>query len=299
MTAAVNPHTSDNVSQAVAYAVTAMVAIQLAAALSRPLVAEIGAPAVTWIRMVTAAGVLLVLTRPKLRGLQRQAIGAALMLGAALAVLAVSYFAAVSRLPLGMVSTISFLGPLAVALCGARGWRPVALALLAALGVVLAVGPFAAAADGGWSTDPVGIALALISAVAFAFYIVLTRRVGALFSGTDGMTLSLLTAAILLAPFGLGGLDHVPTLPTVLGSAGLAILAPILTLWLEMTALRTLGTQCFSVLISLEPAIAATLGLLLLNEVPTVMQVSGMILVILASVETVRLSARVKSVQTA
>ena len=292
MTASVQPHAPSGVTQAVSLAVMAMISIQLAAALSRPLVADIGAPAVTWIRMVAAAGLLLVFTRPRLRGLPRRALAAALMLGAALAIMSAAYFAAVSRLPLGMVSTIAFLGPLSVAVISARGWRTVGLAMLAAVGVILAVGAFLAAKDSGWATDPTGIVLALIAAMAFAGYIVLTRRVGSLFQGIDGLTVSLLTAALLLAPFGIAGLDHVPTLPVVLGSAGLAILAPLLTCWMEMSALRMLGTQCFSILISLEPAIAATLGLALLNEVPNLMQATGMILVILASIEAVRMSAR-------
>ena len=88
-----------SLAPAVSAAILAMVAIQLAAALSRPLVAEIGAPAVTWLRMATAAAILMIVTRPNLRGLDRQSLWAALMLGAALAVMAVSYFAAVSRLP--------------------------------------------------------------------------------------------------------------------------------------------------------------------------------------------------------
>jgi inner membrane transporter RhtA len=287
-----HPRAPVGVSQAVGLAVLAMIAIQLAAALSRPLVAEIGAPTVTWIRMSAAAAALLVTTRPKLRGLARRSIAAAFMLGASLAVMAVAYFAAVSRLPLGMVSTIAFLGPLAVAVFGAHGWRPVALALMATIGVVLAIGALPSATDGGWTADPLGVVLAFIAAIAFAGYIVLLRRVGTLFSGSDGLTLSLLTAAVLLTPFGIVELDRVPSLPVVLGSVGLAVLAPLLTCWAEMTALRRLGTQSFSILISMEPAIAATLGLVLLHEVPNLMQAVGMILIILASIETVRMSAR-------
>ena len=292
MTAATMPHPARGIGQPLACAILAMVAIQLAAALSRPLVAEIGAPAVTWLRMTAAGIALLVVTRPKLRGLPRRAFGAALMLGGALAIMACAYFAAVSRLPLGVVATIAFLGPLSLGVLGSRGWKPTALALLAGTGVALAVMPLPSAADTGSVLDPVGIVLALIAAVGFALYILLTRRVGMLFHGSDGLTISLLTAALLLAPFGLAGIDHAPGLPVILGSASLAILAPLLTCRLEMSALRTLGTQCFSILISLEPAIAAALGLVVLHEVPSPLQATGMICVILASVGTVRLTSR-------
>lgn len=106
------------------------------------------------------------------------------------------------------------------------------------------------------------------------------------------LTLSLVTASILLTPFGLAGLDHAPGVSTILGSAALAILSPLVTCWFEMTALRSLGTHSFSILISLEPAIATLLGLVLLHELPTVLQVMGLCCVILASVLAVRLSAR-------
>lgn len=270
-------------------AVLAMVAIQLAAGLSRPLVAEIGAPAVTWLRFVAAATVLLILTRPRLSRLNRKSLGAGLMLGAALAIMSVAYFAAVSRLPLGLASTIAFLGPLAVAILGAKGWKPLALALLAGIGVLLSLDPWSLGLQGGWTADPVGLAFAGAAACGFAFYVVLTRHVGALFSGTDGLTISLVTAALLLTPFGVSGMDHLPSASVVIGSAGLAILAPLLTCWMEMAALRKLGTQVFSILLSLEPAVAAALGIVLLLEVPNAVQALGILCVIIASVAVIRL----------
>ena len=277
--------------QASAMAVTAMISIQLATALSRPLVAEMGAPAVTWARMTAAAVVLLLVTRPHLRGLTRCAVLAALMLGGALAVLSATSFAAASRLPLGMVATIAFLGPLSLALLGARGWQAVAMALLAGAGVLFLLWPFSAETEGGWVADPFGMALAAISAGAWALYIVLTRRVGMVFKGTDGVTISILTAAILLAPFGVAGLQQMPPVSVIAGSAGLALLAPLLTCLLELAALRKLGAPCFSVLMSVEPAIASLLGLLILHEVPGALQILGIGCVIVASIATVRLTS--------
>lgn len=272
-------------------AVLAMVAIQLAAGLSRPLVAEIGAPAVTWLRFVAAAGVMLILTRPRLRGLNRTSLGAGFMLGAALATMSVAYFAAVNHLPLGLASTIAFLGPLAVAILGAKGWKSLALALLAGFGVILSLDPWSMGLRGGWSADPIGLAFAGIAAFGFAFYVVLSRRVGTLFSGTDGLTISLVTAALLLTPFGVAGMDHLPSASIVIGSAGLAILAPLLTCWMEMVALRKLGTQIFSILLSLEPAVAAALGIVMLLEVPNAVQAVGIFCVIMASVAVIRISS--------
>ena len=278
--------------RASAMAVTAMVSIQAATALSRPLVAEMGAPAVTWIRMAAAAVVLVLVTRPDLRGLTGRAVLAALMLGGALAVLSATSFAAASRLPLGMVATIAFLGPLSLALMGARGWQAAAMALLAGAGVLCLLWPQSGTTSGGGLVaDPLGLALAATSAVALALYIVLTRRVGVVFKGTDGTTISIVTAAILLAPFGLAGLHQMPPVSVIAGSAGLALLAPLATCLLELAALRRLGAPCFSVLMSVEPAIALGLGLLILHEVPGALQIIGIGSVIVASVATVRLTS--------
>lgn len=281
-------HRQASLAPAVSAAILAMVAIQLAAALSRPLVAEIGAPAVTWLRMATAAAILMIVTRPNLRGLDRQSLSAALMLGAALAVMAVSYFAAVSRLPLGLASTIAFLGPFSIALFAARGRVAIALALPAGLGVLLTLDPWSQGMSDGWTADPEGIAFAALSAAGFAAYILLTRRVGLLFRGTDGMTISLLTAAVLLTPFGVAGMDEMPSPSVVFGSASLAVLAPLATCWLEMSALRKLGSPVFSVLLSLEPAIAAVLGVALLVEVPNLLQTAGITCVVFAAIAVVR-----------
>ncbi|MES2551071.1 MAG: EamA family transporter, partial [Pseudomonadota bacterium] len=245
----------------------------------------------TWLRMAAAAAIMMVLTRPKLRGLDRRAMLAALMLGAALATMSAAYFAAVNHIPLGLASTIAFLGPLSVAMLGARGWRFTALALLAGVGVLLSLDPWSTGAGTGWTANPVGVALAAVSACGFAAYILLSRRVGALFPGTDGLTIALLTAAILLTPFGLIGMTAAPSVPVVLGTVSLAILAPLLTCWFEMAALRQLGSQTFSILLSLEPAVAAVLGIVLLLEVPSALQTVGLACVVIASILVVRISS--------
>ncbi len=294
MTVIPHPQVSSGVAPAVGLAVSAMISIQLAAALSRPVMAEIGAPALTWIRMVAAAAILIALTRPKWRGRTRRAMLASLMLGAALAMMSTAFFAAVNRLPLGLVSTIAFLGPLSVAVIGARTARPQALglALLAGVGVALIVAPFASGIQGGWTVDPLGLGFALVAALGWALYIVLIRRVGSEFSQSDGLCFSLLTAALLLAPIGLGGLERIPDMSVILMGAGLAVLAPLLTCWLEMAALRKIGTQSFGILMSLEPAIATVLGLVILHESPSPQQILGMACVILASAAAVVLLGR-------
>ena len=274
-------------------AIGAMVSFQLAVALSRPLTAEIGAPAVTWIRMATAAFILIAVTRPKFGAMTRQAIWPALLLGGTLALMSVAFLAAANRLPLGLVATISFMGPLSVAVLTAPATaRPLALglAMTAAVGVLLILAPHAQGGESGWDADGTGLVYAVIAAISWAVYIILLRRVGTVFAGTDGLSVSLLAAALLLTPTGLVAFDHPPPLSVLLGSAGLALLAPLLTCCLELKALRQLGTQCFGILMSLEPAIAALLGFALLHEIPTAQQFLGMVYVVVASAGTVRLA---------
>jgi inner membrane transporter RhtA len=172
MTVIPHPQVSSGVAPAVGLAVSAMISIQLAAALSRPEMAEIGAPALTWICMVAAAVILISLTRPQWRGRTRSAMPAALKLGAALAMMSAAFFAAVNRLPLGPVSTIAFLGPLSVVLIGARRARPQALgfALVDGVCVALILAPFASGIQGSWTVDPLGLDLhwSLLWAARFA-----------------------------------------------------------------------------------------------------------------------------------
>lgn len=282
---------STGLAPSVTMVVGSMLLVQMGAALSRPVVAEIGALGFTWLRLAAAAAVLMAVTRPRLRGLGRREIWAAFLLGAALATMCVAYVAAVKHLPLGLAATIAFLGPFSVAVLASRGWRPIALAVLAGVGVILSLDPWSIGMGSGWQVEPVGLVYAGIAAAGFAAYILLSRRVGQVFKGNDGLAISMLTAAVLLTPFGMGSLEHVPSAPVILGAAGLAVLSPLLTCWLEMVALRKLGTQVFSILLSLEPAIAAALGIVLLVELPNGVQTMGILCVIVASVAVVRLSS--------
>lgn len=162
-------------------AIAAVTLFQIATMLSKPLMDQIGAPAVTWLRMVAAAVFLLIWLRPSLVSLPRRSVWAALCLGATLGALSLAAFSAVQRLPIGMVATIGFLGPLGLAVLGAGGARllTLGLAALAGLGVVLMLVPIGGGSDGaGWTADPVGIALSLLYAGFWALYLVLTRHVG-------------------------------------------------------------------------------------------------------------------------
>lgn len=264
-------------------AVGSMVSIQMAAGLAQPVIEAMGAFALTSLRLATAAVILLLLTRPWTAWQGMRSTGSALALGAALAGYSVCFFAATAWLPLGMVTTISFIGPLGLSLLATRRLLDGLIALLAAVSVAVLVWP----EDQGWVASPVGLALALASALCWATYIVLTQRVGKLFSGMQGLAISVTTAALIAAPFGLFTLTDWPDARMILFAAALGLLAPLATAGMEMMALRRMGKRPFGILMSLEPAIGVGVGMILLDQVPGLGQGIGVLGVVVASALTV------------
>jgi inner membrane transporter RhtA len=244
----------------VGLAVGAMGIIQLGIALSEPLMHEVGPTGIVALRLLVAAAVLWPLTRPALRGRASCDLWAAIALGACCGAQTLAFFAALDRIPLGVAVTIEFLGPLAVGLAGSRRPRDAVWVAAAATGVALLT-------LGGGGLDAAGLALAAGAACCWAGYILLTKRVGARWTGLEGLAVSLAVAAALT--FGPGvataGADLVDA-DVLLAGAGLAILAPLAPYALEMLALRRLPAGAFGVLMSLEPAIGAVLGFALLGE---------------------------------
>jgi inner membrane transporter RhtA len=185
----------------IALAVASMTTIQLGAALSEPLFDRVGPAGTVALRLALAALILLPLARPRVLGRSHADLGAAVALGACSGLLTLAFFEAIARIPLGVAVTIEFLGPLGVALAGSRRARDVGWVLAAGAGVVLLT-----LGDGaGEPLDAAGVAFALVSAVCWAGYILLTKRVGARWAGLEGLSASLVVAAVVALPAGLAG----------------------------------------------------------------------------------------------
>jgi inner membrane transporter RhtA len=247
----------------VTLAIASMTTIQLGAALSEPLFDRIGPSGLTALRLVLAALILWPFARPRLRGRTSEDVIAAVALGACSGVLTLAFFEAIARIPLGVAVTIEFLGPLGVALAGSRHARDVAWVLLAGSGVALLT-----LGDGaGEPLDATGVALAGLAAACWAGYILLTKRVGARWAGLEGLSVSLGVAALVTLPVGVASAGSQMLDPdVVLAGAGLALLVPLLPFVFELIALRRLPTALFGLIMSLEPAIAALLGFLILDQ---------------------------------
>ena len=174
-------------------AVAAMLSVQLSAAWSMGLIAEVGAAGTAWLRLTAGALIFLALARPPLRKVRRQDVPALLGLGVASGLMGVMFLAAIERIPLGTCVAIEFLGPLTVAAVRSHNKQALIWPLLALLGVVLLTEPWQG------TIDPAGVGFAAGAAVGWGAYIVLTQRVGDRFTGIQGLALTVPIAAITTA----------------------------------------------------------------------------------------------------
>lgn len=250
-------------AEGLALAGAAMAMIQLGVALSEPWFDRVGPGGVAALRLALAALMLWPFARPRLRGRPRADLAAAAVLGCCSGTLTLAFMEAIDRIPLGVAVTIEFLGPLGVALAGSRRARDVVWVALAAAGVAL----LTLGNGAGVALDPAGVALAAVSAVCWGSYIVLTKRVGSRWAGLEGLAVSLAVAALVTAPVGIaqGGAELLAP-DVLLTGLGLALLVPLLPYACELLALRRLPTALFGVIMSLEPAIGALFGLLILDQ---------------------------------
>ena len=206
------------------------------------------------------------------------------MFGALLAGMNTAFYEAIDRLPLGVAVTIEFLGPLTVATIFSRRRRDLLWIALAAAGVAAFAG-----IPGGGDLDRAGIAFALLGAFFWGCYVLVAKRVGRTWAGSEGLAGSMVVAALVLAPFGIasGGVQLVdPEL--LLLAAGVGVFSAAIPFALELHALRRLTATSYGVLTSLEPAVAGAAGLVLLGQRPGLPAVVAAVLVVTASIGVTR-----------
>jgi inner membrane transporter RhtA len=268
---------------AVGLVIAACLSPQLGAAFAVTLFDELGPAGAAFLRLAFAAAILWVIWRPRLTGDLRLA-GA---FGVSLGLMNWSFYEAIARLPLGVAVTIEFSGPLLVAVIGSR--RPLDLVwiALAAAGILLLVGP------GGGPADPLGVAFALAAAGFWAAYIYLSKRTGAAFPGGSGLAIAMAVGALIVLPAGVLQADGALTQPGLLGTAlVVAVLSSVLPYSLDLEALRRLPEAVFGVLMSLDPAIAALVGFVLLNQHLGPREVLAIAMVVVASAGAASLGHR-------
>jgi len=242
--------------------------------------ASLGALHVTSVRFAIAALGLVVIARPKLTGRSAREWRAIFTFGLCCVVMNAAFYQAVARMPLGNVTSIEFCGPFAIAVLSSKSWREARWVLLAALGVVIVAHPSA-------NATAAGIGFALLAAVGWALYTLMSKHVGSLGSGLDGLALSVSVAAFLLLPL------SIPTMPQMNGSewgnvtmSGLS--GVTFSFSLEYIALRLVAAKKVSVFFSVDPIAAFVIGLVMLNQPLSLLSLAGCACIVVASVAVAR-----------
>lgn len=264
----------------VASILLAVFSVQGGATIAKGLFPAIGAAGTAAIRIGLSALILLVVFRPPVHRLTAAQWRAVVPYGVSIGVMNLIFYQALVRIPLGLAVTLEFVGPLGVAIVSSRRALDGVWVALAAIGIAL-ITPWQA----GSNIDPLGVTFALAAGGCWAGYIVLGGRVSRVLSGGVAVAAGMSIATLTVLPFAVagGGLpSFVPRL--YVAGIGLAVLSSALPFTLEMHALGALPGRTFSILMSLEPAVAALCGLVLLGEHLTTSQWLAVGLVIAASV---------------
>jgi inner membrane transporter RhtA len=283
-----------------ALVLTGIVSVQVGAGVAARLFAVIPPAAVTGLRLWTAAAVMAVAgprpLRDNLAGLVRRRSwpDAAVVagFGLTLAVMNFSIYQAFARIPLGIAVTIEFLGPLVVAVASSRRLIDLLWVALAGAGVALLT---RAGAPAGVShrVGLVGLGFALLAAAAWAAYIILSRATGRRFPGTSGLTIAMLVAAIVMIPPGVAAGGTALLRPGILAAGlGIGLLSSVIPYSLELEALRRVPARVFGIWMSLEPAVAALVGLVMLGQTLAVTEWAAIVCVMIACAGAARGSVR-------
>ena len=254
--------------------------VQFGASFAKRLFPLFGVEMTTALRLCLGTLLLLPVLRPWRLRLPPRAWPALLLFGAVLAAMNLSFYLAIQRIPLGIAVALEFTGPLTLAALTSHRPAHLAWVALAALGVLLLL-PLTRSAP---ALNLTGVLLALGAACAWALYTLLGQRIGAAW-GTGVITLSMAAGGLLLLPVALLRPHHLILAPRELGDALMVgLFSSALPYPLELFALTRMSTRVYGTLTSLEPAVGALMGLLVLRELPTAIQLTGIAAVMAASV---------------
>jgi inner membrane transporter RhtA len=249
---------------------TGAVSVQLGAAIADKMFGTVPPASVTTLRLWFAALFLLFAGG---RGAARTLAGivrdrrwrdgaVAAGFGVTLGVMNFSIYQAFARIPLGVAVTIEFLGPLVVSVAGSRHRRDLIWVALGALGVALLTGAV------GHRLNLTGVLFGLLAGLCWALYILLSRASGQRFSGPSGLVLAMVVAAVVVTPPGLAA-THASRMfrpGTLAEGAAIGLLSSVVPYWLELEVLRRIPARVFGVWMSVDPAVAALIGLVLLGQ---------------------------------
>jgi inner membrane transporter RhtA len=276
---------------AVGLVLAAAGSLQVGAAFAVTLFDELGPGGAAFLRLALAAIVLWAIWRPEIPS-HASDRRLAVAFGVALGLMNWSIYESMARIPLGVAVTIEFAGPLLVAVLGSRRPLDGVWVTLAAAGIVLLADP------GGGSIDGLGVFFALCAAACWMAYIHLSQRTGQAFPGGSGLALAMAVGALIVLPAGVVQGEGALVEPDLLGAAlVVAVASSVLPYSLELEALRRLPAAVFGVLMSLEPAVAALAGFVVLEQDLGARELIAIAMVVVASAgATLRSGAAVEPV---
>jgi inner membrane transporter RhtA len=260
-----------------AYFVVSAVFHYLGPAFAVLLFARVDVLGVAWLRIATAALLFAAWRKPWRAYAALDPVGRRLVIawGVTLAVMNACFYTAIDRLPLATVAAIEFLPVIALAALGVRTTRNAAALACAVAGVYLVTGIH-------FEGEPVGVAFALANAVLFALYIVLAHRVARLdaLTGIDGLAAAMVIAAVVITP--IGGWAVIPAIgdPVALAAgAGVGICSSVIPYVADQLAMRRLSRATYALMVSLLPATATVIGVVVLAQLPSFQELTGVALV--------------------
>lgn len=255
-----------------------IISVQVGAALAKGLFPILGATGTTTVRIGISALILLAFNRPNIKNLSKAQWKAVIPYGICLGAMNGIYYLSLSRIPLGLAVALEFIGPLMLSVFTSKRMIEYLWALLALAGIAL-ISPW-----NGDGIDLLGAGMALLAGVFWAGYIVLGKRTSTVIDGSQAVTIGMVFAILVILPFGIadGGLTNFTT-SMIPSAIALGLLCSAIPFSLEIKALKQMPAKTFSILMSMEPAVAAICGLLLLNEFLSFVEWTAVVLIVIAS----------------
>ncbi|HEY1366732.1 MAG TPA: EamA family transporter [Gaiellaceae bacterium] len=239
----------------------AAISVQAGSSIAKSLFDSLGPAGAVLVRLVFGTLVLLAVAPPRRRRWTARELRLTATLGLTLGCLNLTFYEAIARAPLGVVVTIEFVGPLAVAVVGSRSRTDLLWVAIAGIGVALL-----ADGDGG-AISAAGLALALTAGALWAVYILVGGRVSRALPGSTPLIPAMAVATVLVLPLGLvHARSHLTDVRLMATGAAVGLLSSAIPWSLELEAMRRVPSRVFGVIVSLSPAVAALAGLVLLGE---------------------------------
>ena len=255
-----------------------IISVQGGAAIAKGIFPVLGAASTSALRIVFSAIILFAFNRPNLKKLSYAQWKAVAWYGLTLGAMNIIFYMAIARIPLALGVALEFIGPLVLAMTGSKQIIDFLWVILAAAGIAL-IAP--------WSNnglDVIGVLLALLAGAFWAGYIILGGRISKIMDGGKAVSIGMIFASAVVLPVAIGNGLITHFRPGMLLSGFLlALLSSAVPFTLEMSALRRLPAKTFSILMSLEPAVAALSGLVFLHEYLSLNEWIAVALIIIAS----------------